>query len=190
MIEIDRAQAGSLRMNGLQSDPPLLRWAGSVVLVLALVTLSGCGGGDPAAAYRAGDYKTSLAVYSARAETGDLDALNVVGIHYYLGLGADRDYARAVAAFEQAALGANSQAQRNLGIMYLHGYGVPQDNHRAYGWFFKAYDSGNPHARSYIKFLSDNVTPNAGQKARAQVDELIRAHMREARQAAHAKAAP
>lgn len=154
--------------------------------MFALAVLSGCADGDPAAAYRAGDYKTSFAAYSARAAAGDLDALNVVGVHYYLGLGADRDFTRAAEAFERAALGASSQAQRNLGIMYLHGYGVPQDNHRAYGWFFKAYDNGNPHARSYIKFLSDNVTPNAGQKARAEVDALIRAHVRDAPQAARA----
>jgi len=173
-----------------QSSLTLLRLAHVVLLVLAFAALCGCDGGDPVAAYRAGDYKASLAAYSARAAEGDLDALNVVGIHYYLGLGTDRDYTRAAAAFEQAALGAHSQAQRNLGILYLHGYGVPQDNHRAYGWFFKAYDSGNPHVRPYIKFLADNVTPNAGQKARAQVDELIRVHLREAQRAARAEPVP
>jgi hypothetical protein len=173
-----------------QSSLTLLKAGSIVLLVLAFAALSGCGGRDPAAAYRAGDYKTSLAAYSARAAAGDLDALNVVGIHYYLGLGAERDYTRAAEAFEQAALGANNQAQRNLGIMYLHGYGVPRDNHRAYGWFFKAYDSGNPHARAYIKFLADNVTPNAGQKARAQIDELIRTHLREAQRAAREETAP
>lgn len=152
---------------------------------LALV-LAGCDSGDPAAAYRAGDYARSFAAYRARADQGDLDALNMVGVHYYLGAGVTRDYGLAAAAFERAALGANSRAQRNLGILYMHGWGVPKDNHRAYGWFFKAYDGGNLHARAYIKFLSDNVTPNAAQKARAQVEELMRAHMQQARRAAAA----
>lgn len=145
--------------------------------------LGGCSGGDPVAAYRKGDYATSYAHYHARAAAGDLEALNIVGVHHYLGLGVPRDYAQAAAAFEQAALADLPPAQYNLALLYMHGRGVNQDLHRAYGWFFRAYDGGRPRARAYVKFLGDNVTPNAGQKARAVVDELVRSHRREQRRA-------
>ena len=108
---------------------------------------------------------------------GDVDAQNILGVHYYLGLGVPRDFARAAALFEQAALANHADAQRNLAIMYMNGYGVPQDNQRAYGWFFQSHSGGNLRARSYIKYLADNVTPNAGQKARLWVEEQIRAHL-------------
>ena len=159
---------------------PVRRWllAGGVLLGL----LGGC----PAVTRSppiARDYATSYAHYQARAAAGDLEALNIVGVHHYLGLGVPRDYQRAAAAFEQAALADLPPAQYNLALLYMHGRGVNQDLHRAYGWFFRAYDGERPRARAYVKFLGDNVTPNAGQKARATVDELVRTHRREQRRA-------
>ncbi|MGE0484115.1 MAG: tetratricopeptide repeat protein [Gammaproteobacteria bacterium] len=158
------------------------------IAVCVCLALCGCADDDPAAAMRHGDYATSSRLYAERAASGDVDARNILGIHYYLGLGVARDYARAAALFEQAALVNHVDAQRNLAIMYMNGYGLPQDNQRAYGWFFQAHSGGNLRARSYIKFLSDNVTPNAGQKARLWVEEQIRAHLHG--QAAEGAAAP
>ena len=153
------------------------RAPGALCVFMLVALLGGCGdGGDAAAAYRAGDYARSFAIYSERARGGDVDATNLVGIHYYLGLGVARDYALAARNFEQAALANHADAQRNLGLMYMNGLGVTQDNQRAYGWFFQAHTQGNPRARANVKFLSDNVTPNAGQKARAWVEEQIRAY--------------
>lgn len=147
------------------------------LLLAVVVGITACGRTmDAAAAYRDGDFERSLELYTARAENGDLDALNIVGIHYYMGLGVKRDYERAAASFRQAALANHADAQRNLAILYMNGLGVRQDNQRAYGWFFQAHTTGNRRARAYVKFLSDNVTPNAGQRARAWVEEQIRAH--------------
>ena len=163
-------------MNRSGSTPRSSAAALGLLFALAL-GLAACGGAkDAAAAYRDGDFERSLELYSARAEAGDVDALNIVGIHYYMGLGAKRDYERAAANFQQAALANHADAQRNLAILYMNGLGVPQDNQRAYGWFFQSHTTGNPRARAYVKFLSDNVTPNAGQRARAWVEEQIRAH--------------
>ncbi|MEQ8230332.1 MAG: tetratricopeptide repeat protein [Gammaproteobacteria bacterium] len=140
---------------------------------------TGCGDTtDAAAAYRAGDFARSLALYRERAAAGDVDAANVVGIHYYLGLGVARDYELAVRNFQQAALANHADAQRNLGLMYMNGLGVAQDNQRAYGWFLHAYEQGNPRARAYAKFLADNVTPNAGQKIHAVIADEIRSYAR------------
>lgn len=147
----------------------------SLLLVALLVA---CGGGDPAAAMRRGDYATSLQGYAERAAAGDVDAQNILGIHYYLGLGVPQDFARAAELFEQAALANHADAQRNLAIMYMNGYGVARDNQRAYGWFFQAHSGGNVRARNYVKYLADNVTPNAGQQARLWVEEQIRNHRR------------
>jgi TPR repeat protein len=159
--------------DGLPPSAGLLR---GFALCVALA-LHGCGADDPAAAMRHGDYAASSRVYAERAAAGDVDAQNILGIHYYLGLGVARDFERAATLFEQAALANHVDAQRNLAIMYMNGYGVPQDNQRAYGWFFQSHSGGNLRARSYIKYLSDNVTPNAGQKARLWVEEQIRAHL-------------
>ena len=117
-----------------------------------------------------------VALLGGCGDGGDVDATNLVGIHYYQGLGVARDYALAARNFEQAALANHADAQRNLGLMYMNGLGVTQDNQRAYGWFFQAHTQGNPRARANVRFLSDNVTPNAGQKARAWVEEQIRAY--------------
>lgn len=129
---------------------------------------------DPESMFRAGDFDEAYEIFSERAETGDLAAINFLGIHYYLGAGVKRDFDEAAKYFQHAALGNNAHAQRNLGIMYMRGLGVPQDNHRAYGWFFQAYTGGNEHARKYLQSLSDNVTPNAGGKARQAIAAEVR----------------
>ncbi len=151
--------------------------AAGLALVAALVACTA--GGDPAELFRAGKFPHALAIFSERAAAGDLAATNFLGIHYYLGAGVERDFERAAAYFEQAALAGNADAQRNFAIMYMRGLGVEQDNHRAYGWFFQAYSGGNKNAREYLRNLSDNVTPNAGGKARKWVAQQVRDYARQ-----------
>ena len=129
--------------------------------------------GDAEELFRNGHYKSALKSFNQRAAEGDPNAINFVGIHYYLGAGVERDFGEAARWFERAALKRHADAQRNLGIMYMRGLGVAQDNHRAYGWMFHANAGGNQSARRYMKQMSDNVTPNATMQARDKVEELI-----------------
>ena len=147
-----------------------------LLLILVLVS-AGCGGsGDPVRDFRNGDFERAFDAFSARAADGDLEALNFLGMHYYLGAAVERDFAKAAEYFRMAALGNNANAQRNLGILYMRGLGVTLDNHEAYGWFFQAYSGGNNGAQYYLRNLSDNVTPNAGLKAREAIAERVRLH--------------
>lgn len=148
--------------------------------VTLVVVLAACGdSGDPVELFRAGEFARAFAVFSERADGGDLEAVNYLGIHYYLGAGVGRDFERAASYFEQAALAGNADAQRNIAIMYMRGLGVKHDNHRAYGWFFQAYRGGNRNAREYLRVLSDNVTPNAGGKAREWAAQQVRDYARQ-----------
>ncbi|MGR8920369.1 MAG: tetratricopeptide repeat protein [Gammaproteobacteria bacterium] len=142
-----------------------------------MLGLTACSsGGDPAELFREGEFERAYELFSERAADGDLDAINHLGIHYFLGAGVERDFGQAAKYFEQAALANHADAQRNLGIMYMRGHGVKLDNRRAYGWFFHAHTGGNRTARAYLRVLGDNVTPNAGAAARDAVAELLREH--------------
>ena len=147
-----------------------------VSLVCCLILVASCGGRDnPVESFSEGDYEASFRIFSQRAATGDSEANNYLGMHYYLGVGVTRDFVRAAKFFEAAALAELPDAQRNLGVMYLRGLGVEQDYHQAYGWFFAAHGGGNASAGEYLNLMGDNVTPNASGIARKHVREQIAA---------------
>ena len=103
--------------------------------LLLFVLLVACGKEQsPEQAFQSGDYETSYQQYLTLAETGDGNAANYLGIHYYLGLGTRKDFEKANEWFLAAALQENADAMRNLGVMYMRGHGVSQDWGRAYGW--------------------------------------------------------
>ena len=148
----------------------------TIPIVLLLSVLAGCSAGDdPLALFHEGHYEKAVKLFTSQADAGDLAAANYVGIHFYLGLGVQRDLSKATEWFETAALGQDANAQRNLGVMYLRGYGVEKDYSRAYGWFYHAYLGGNPHAEKYLGFTGDLVTPNRSMQARKQVADRIKA---------------
>ena len=143
---------------------------GSVCLVL------GCSGDrDPVDLFHSGKYERAFTIFSDLAKEGDLQACNYLGTHYYLGVGVERDFVEAVRWFRVAALAEDPQGQRNLGVMYLRGLGVKKDFHQAYGWLYFAHEGGNVGAKEYLKLMSDNVTPNAGNVARRNVRRQIEA---------------
>jgi TPR repeat protein len=125
-------------------------------------------------AFRRGAYDRSLAAFATRAEGGDADALNYLGVHYYLGLGVDRDPARAAGLFERAAIAGHRGACRNLGILYLRGLGVKQDRVKAYAWFFAGFEAGDALAFKYLEYAADYITPNQSMAARRWVIEFLR----------------
>lgn len=145
-------------------------------IVLALGTVTGCSeNGDPVTLFYDGHYDEALEIFRRKAASGDLDAMNFVGIHYYMGVGAKRDFVVAREWFEKAALGQNSSAQRNLGVMYLRGYGTEKDHSLAYGWLHRALRGGNPTAEKYLGFVGVLITPNESITARKRIAARINA---------------
>ncbi|MDX1518905.1 MAG: tetratricopeptide repeat protein [Gammaproteobacteria bacterium] len=109
---------------------------------------------DPVDVFNRGDYETAYKLWQPLASRGDLDALNYLGIHYYIGLGVNRDYRKAAGYFRKAAEAGHPDAQYNLGIMYENGQYVSQDFTTAYVWLYAAHMQGNPHAQEHMKRLS------------------------------------
>ncbi len=134
---------------------------------LLFACLISCGSAqDPQTLFDAGHFQRSLALARAEAEQDSPDAANLVGIHYYLGAGVDRDFIEAGRWFERAALQGNPSAQRNLATLYLRGLGVKQDDFLAYAWFTEAAERGNPRAFKYMALMGDALTPSEMVRAR------------------------
>lgn len=143
--------------------------------LLVALCLSACGDAQtPREAFESGDYEQSFAQYLPLAETGDSDAANFVGIHYYLGLGTKKDFDKANEWFLTAALAENADAMRNLGVMYMRGHGVSQDWGRAYGWLYHAVQREHPTADEYLSVTADYVTPNKSMQERSFVENLLK----------------
>ena len=146
----------------------------ALALLSALLTLPACSDDkDAFERFSAGDYQASFKSFLRRADNGDNAAINFVGIHYYLGLGVERDFSAAARWFERAARAANTDAQRNLGVLYMRGWGVPRDNVTAYGWLFQAASQGNVRAREYLQTVEHSITPNQTMQARRWIADQL-----------------
>jgi hypothetical protein len=93
---------------------------------------------DGLAAYKRGDYKTAVAIWTTAANKDDAKAQNNLGLMYAQGLGVPQDNKQAVSWFRKAAEKGDAEAQNNLGLTYTKGLGVPQDDKQAVSWFRKA----------------------------------------------------
>ena len=79
-------------------------------------------------------------------------------------------------AIEQGGAGQFSDLQFELATLHHEGRHLPKDLKRAINWYQKAASGGNANAQKYLKMLSDNVTPNAGGRARQWVADELRAY--------------
>ncbi|MFQ5661569.1 MAG: tetratricopeptide repeat protein [Gammaproteobacteria bacterium] len=132
-----------------------------LIVLVAFLFLSACAEQtDPWAAFEQGDYAASYRLWKPLAKQGDLEALNYLGIQYYLGLGVNRDFGHAFKLFEQAGKRGNADALVNLGIMYEYGYGVTLNYSAAFTWFYAAYRLGNAHAEQRMNDLSASKMSN------------------------------
>ena len=84
----------------------------------------------------------------ARAEKGDADAQNKLGIRYRDGKGVRKDVAEALVWYRRAAEQGHPKAQFNLSNMYHYGQGVPKDYSEAFRWMEKSADQGYAYAQS------------------------------------------
>src|SRR5258708_846048 len=79
---------------------------------------------DAVAAYRTGDYATTLRLLRPLAEQGYANAQTNLGIMYDEGRGVPKDYAAAAEWLREAAEQGDALAQSDLGDMYDMGRGV------------------------------------------------------------------
>ena len=76
------------------------------------------------------------------AKQGNAASQFNLGLMYYLGKGATKDYKQAEHWFRRAAEQGDVEAQSNLGGLYYKGQGVAQDYEQAKYWFQKAAAQG------------------------------------------------
>ena len=146
------------------------------LLITILIFLFSCtGNDDPKRAFEQGEYEKAYELWLPLARTGNLEAENYLGIHYYLGLGVKRDYKEAVKWFEAAAKAGLPDAQRNFGDMFHYGRGVPQDYYKAFIWYFAASQQGHETAKRSLDNLTGNnkLTPNQQMHAKLEANKFI-----------------
>jgi TPR repeat protein len=145
------------------------------VLILVLCLCACSKPTDPKTAFDQGDFETSLKLWLPRAEAGDKEAQDYVGIQYAMGLGVRRDYNEAIKWFAPAAEAGYPDAQRNYGDMFQYGYGVPQDYKQAFIWYFAASQQGHETAKQALTTITDNnkLTPNQQMHAKLQANKYI-----------------
>ena len=144
-------------------------------ICLALLT-AGCGTEKTARqAFEAGDYVTAYNLFRPRAEAGDSEAQNYLGVHYYLGLGVKRDWRQALQWYDKAAKQGDSRAQLNYGLMHHNAYGTDMDIGAAFMWYYASYRQGNATAELYMNSLAaDNLlSPNQIDYAKLQAKKYI-----------------
>lgn len=84
------------------------------------------------------DLARALHWYTQAAAQGSPDALEAVGLAYYLGRGTPRNAALAAEWLQQAADRGAEASPYILGVMWEQGDGVPRDLRLARGWFDRA----------------------------------------------------
>lgn len=98
-------------------------------------------------AMEAGDFETSYRELLPAAQSGNATAEELIGIHYAMGLGRERDDERAFDWYLRSALKGHPGAQSGVGWYYEIGRGMPApDLVRAYAWYVLSALGGDPDA--------------------------------------------
>jgi uncharacterized protein len=95
------------------------------------------------AAFRRGDFATTLQLVRPLAEQGNAEAQLSLATLYSRGAGVPRDYAEAIKWYRKSAEQGNVAAQYNLGAMYATGRGVEPDPAEGAKWLRRAADHGD-----------------------------------------------
>jgi TPR repeat protein len=98
---------------------------------------------EGATAFAHRDYATALRLLRPLAETGNPQAMTILGEIFYNGQGV-QDYAEAARWYRKAAEQGEAHAMANLGLMNDLGRGVPQNYAEAGTWYRKAAEQGEP----------------------------------------------
>ena len=104
-----------------------------------------------------------------KAESGDVEAQNNLGLGYYHGQGVPQNYKEAVKWFARSAEQGDAEAQNAAGKMYYHGQGVPQNYREAVNWYTRAAEQGFAEAQFNLSlkyYLGEGVLQNYKEAAK------------------------
>ncbi len=104
-----------------------------------------------------------------RAQGGEAEAQNQLGVHYSEGRGLPQNYQEAKYWFKKAADQGHAGAQVNLGTLYSLGQGAPFSDPMALFWFQKAADQRNALAFAKLGMMYE--------RGRGVSQNLVEAHM-------------
>jgi TPR repeat protein len=111
----------------------------------------------PAALSTMGDISGNvLQSLLAAAEGGNVEAMNLLGVLYILGVQVPGNYSKALHWFQQAIDGGSVSAMHNLAQMYLYGVGVPRDFANAFHWFQRSAAYGSVHSMYNAAVMAEN----------------------------------
>ncbi len=99
------------------------------------------------------DLKLALHWYQQLAEQGAPDAMEAVGLAYFLGRGAPEDLSQAADWFRRAGNAGAVGSQFILASLYEKGQGVPQDLRLARSWYERAAAQGDEAAKAKLQVL-------------------------------------
>lgn len=85
----------------------------------------------------------------AKAESGDVEAINEVGRRYYDGIDVKQDGGEAAKWFRKTASQGNADGQYGLGLFYATGAGETNSK-EAVSWFLKAAEQGHSSAQNFL----------------------------------------
>ena len=112
---------------------------------------------DPgSAAFMSGNYALALQEWSTKAQTGDAEAMNNIGILYNKGLGVEQDEAMAASWYRRAAEIGFANAQFNLANLYYSGNGVERDLKQSAGWYHEAAKRGHLGAQYFLGLMYED----------------------------------
>ncbi|MDI9407952.1 MAG: hypothetical protein QM523_01755 [Candidatus Pacebacteria bacterium] len=112
------------------------------IFTIAIVAVVMVFGFSPTARADEAIEKATFDACLPKAEAGDAECQNIVGLSYEKGNGVPKDYSQAAAWYRKAADQGNPYSQKNLGDLYYSGNGVEQDYAQAIIWYRKAAEQG------------------------------------------------
>lgn len=140
-----------------------------VGLLVVLPLTSGCTVPPPAPTSQPLIGGQEVSEILKRAETGNPDAQNRIGVLYSEGRGLPQNYLEAKDWFKKAADQGHADAQVNLGTLYSLGQGAPYSDHMALFWFQKAAEQRNALAFAKLGMMYE--------RGRGVPQSLVEAHM-------------
>lgn len=120
--------------------------------------------------YDRANYQTSLKIWLAEAEKGDVDAQYYLGKIYEGGLGTTPDYSAAAQWYEKAAAKNHSASQYALGNLYEKGLGVSADANKAFNLYRKA--AGLPNDYKFVSISEYDALQKAAQDLALREQEI------------------
>jgi TPR repeat protein len=128
-----------------------------VLLTFGMLAVSGCSKEDQM--WATGEVITSAFRYACRytpelvkkAEAGDAEAQNTLGMSYLMGSGITQDPKKAVTWFKKSAEQGSASAQCSLAACYSSGIGADIDEEKAVKWYAKAAKQGNEDAKEALE---------------------------------------